>query len=84
MARHVVCSQFCHTTGSVGGIIGGLYYGNTIIIAAPTFDAQKTLDAIQQERWLICYYDTITHTAQLLNWLDKKGNVVWFLEGERD
>jgi hypothetical protein len=50
MARHVVCSQFCHTTGSVGGIIGGLYYGNTIIIAAPTFDAQKTLDAIQQER----------------------------------
>jgi hypothetical protein len=57
MARHVVCPQFCHTTGSTGGIICGLYYGNTVIIPAPTFDAQKTLNAIQQERWLICYYD---------------------------
>jgi hypothetical protein len=50
MARHVICPQFCHTTGSVGGIICGLCYGNTVIIVAPTFDAQKTLDAIQQER----------------------------------
>jgi hypothetical protein len=50
MARHVVCSQFCHLTGTVGGIIGGLCYGITVIIAAATFDAQKTLEAIQQER----------------------------------
>ena len=50
MARHIICTQFSHTTSSTGGIICGLYYGNTLIIPAPIFDAQKTLDAIQQER----------------------------------
>jgi hypothetical protein len=49
-ARHVVTSQFCHSTGTVGGILSGLYCGNTVIIPIPVFDAQKTLDAIQQER----------------------------------
>lgn len=49
-ARHLICPLFCHVTGSLGGIICGLWYGCTIVLPAPTFDARKTLVAIQQER----------------------------------
>ncbi|KAJ4435732.1 hypothetical protein ANN_18349 [Periplaneta americana] len=37
---------FCHTSGSVGGILSNLKFGVTIVLPAPTFDIKKTLDAI--------------------------------------
>jgi hypothetical protein len=49
-ARHLICPLFCHVTGSLGGIVCGLWYGSTAVLPAPTFDAVKTLGAIQQER----------------------------------
>ncbi|XP_021929478.1 acyl-CoA synthetase family member 2, mitochondrial-like isoform X1 [Zootermopsis nevadensis] len=48
--RHVICPQFCHVTGSLGGIICGLCYGSTVVLPAPTFDPIKTLAAIKEER----------------------------------
>jgi len=47
--RHALCPQFCHAIASIGGIICGLYYGTTIVLPAPTFDAKKTLAAIKEE-----------------------------------
>jgi len=45
----VICSQFCHVTGSLGGIICGLYYGSTVVIPSSVFDAKETLAAIKEE-----------------------------------
>ncbi|XP_023726762.1 medium-chain acyl-CoA ligase ACSF2, mitochondrial, partial [Cryptotermes secundus] len=47
--RLLVCPLFCHVTGSVCGIICGLWYGYTTVLPAATFDATKTLASIQQE-----------------------------------
>ncbi|KAJ4435734.1 hypothetical protein ANN_18351 [Periplaneta americana] len=49
-AKSAVITQFCHTAGSLTGVICGLYYGVTCVLPAPVFDAKKTLEAIIQER----------------------------------
>ncbi|XP_069678185.1 medium-chain acyl-CoA ligase ACSF2, mitochondrial-like [Periplaneta americana] len=48
--RHIICPQFCHVTGSLGGILCGICYGGTIVLASPTFESRKVLAAIQQEK----------------------------------
>jgi hypothetical protein len=45
-----VVTQFCHTAGSILGIILGLCHGITLIIPAPVFDARKALEGIIQEK----------------------------------
>jgi hypothetical protein len=45
-----VTAQFCHTSGSVLGMILGLCYGVPCVIFAPVFDARKIVEGIIQER----------------------------------
>lgn len=49
-AKMAVTAQFCHTSGSVLGIILGLCHGITCVIFAPVFEARKTLEGVIQER----------------------------------
>ncbi|PNF20733.1 hypothetical protein B7P43_G17298, partial [Cryptotermes secundus] len=49
-AKMAVTAQFCHTSGSVLGIILGLCHGIPCVIFAPVFDARKTLEGVIQER----------------------------------
>jgi hypothetical protein len=37
---------FCHTSASLGGIIAGLRYGFTMVVACAGFDVKKILEAI--------------------------------------
>lgn len=49
-SKFLVTTQFCHTSGSLLGILYGLFTGATIIIPYPVFDAMKMLQALIEER----------------------------------
>jgi acyl-CoA synthetase (AMP-forming)/AMP-acid ligase II len=45
-----VAVHFCHTMGSLLGIILGLCHGITCVVAVPVFDARRFLEAVIKER----------------------------------
>lgn len=49
--RMVLPSPLYHCLGSVGGTMVCLIHGATLILASPTFDGKKALEAISKERW---------------------------------
>lgn len=49
-SKSMIPTQFCHTSGSLGGIVSSLCYGSTCVLASPVFDGVKVLEGIIKER----------------------------------
>ncbi|XP_034497393.1 medium-chain acyl-CoA ligase ACSF2, mitochondrial isoform X3 [Ailuropoda melanoleuca] len=64
--RMVLPSPLYHCLGSVAGTMVCLIYGATLILASPTFDGKKALEAISKERGSFVY-GTPTMFVDILN-----------------
>uniref|UniRef100_A0A452UH28 Medium-chain acyl-CoA ligase ACSF2, mitochondrial n=1 Tax=Ursus maritimus TaxID=29073 RepID=A0A452UH28_URSMA len=64
--RMVLPSPLYHCLGSVGGTMVCLIHGATLILASPTFDGKKALEAISKERGSFLY-GTPTMFVDILN-----------------